>query len=459
MSRTLAFAFVSLVPLACYDKPGNPQDTDAEDSTSATDPTVTSTDTTPTTSASTSTATTTTATTTSPTSTDPSETDPSETDPTDPSETDPTSVDSSTTAPPACADGTGDPGELCFDGVVATILDVGAGAFDLGIADFDDDDALDLASLGTGATVSVLLNDGTGAFGSPDSHTVADMPCRMRIADGDGDNDPDIVVAGENLVTLINDGSAGFARNDSPGDDVFFGCGDLDVLNNNGGPLDVVYTGAYSFSYAPGTNGGTGWGFAASTDLPAPGEGAWSVTATEFSFDADTDPDVLLVNQYYSAVDIARGDGFGNFEAAGEYDACTGGGAGSRAAAIADVDGDGDEDIVTTCMAGNFTLATGNGDGTFVTSPEYLYAGAANPTFADLDDDGDPDLLVPSLTLGRINIYVNDGTTLVDDPLELEVGSPVEYCVTGDLDGDGALDVATAFADAMGHIAVFYADA
>lgn len=454
MRRSLVFAVASLALGACYQQPATPEGED-DSGTSGTDGSVTTTDTTPTTTASTS-ATASSTDTTNPSTTattDPSDTDPSDTDPSDP-----TAVDSSTTAPAACGDGSADPGELCFDGVFATIVDVTPGAFDLGIADFNDDDYLDIAVLGTGATIDLLVNDGSGAFATASSNMVATSPCRMRIVDGDGDNDPDIVVGGENLVTLVNDGAGNFGRNDSAGNDIQFGgCGDLDVLNDNGGPIDVVYTGAYSFTYAPGVNPmATGWAFGASSGLPGPGEGAWSVTATEFDFDPDTDPDVLLINQYYSAVSIVRGDGFGNFTAAGEYDACTGGGAGSRAAAIGDLDGDADLDIVTTCMAGNFTVASGNGDGTFVTSPEFLYAGAGQPLLSDLDDDGDLDLLVPSDSLGRINLYVNDGTALVDDPVQLDVGVALEYAAVGDLNSDGALDVAAAY---DGHVAIFFAGA
>lgn len=453
MRRSLVLAVASFALGACYQQPATPEGED-DSGTSGTDGSVTTTDTTPTTTAPTSTSASTDTTNPSTTAT----TDPTDTDPTDTDPSDPTEVDSSTTAPAACGDGSADPGELCFDGVAATVIDVGVTAFDLGIDDFDDDGNLDLAVLGHDANVALLLNDGSGAFTLASTNAVAATPCRMRIADGDGDNDPDIVVGGENLVTLVNDGAGNFGRNDTAGNDIQFnGCGDLDVLNDNGGPLDVVYTGAYSFTYAPGVNPmASGWAFGASSGLPGPGEGAWSVTATEFDFDPDTDPDVLLINQYYSAVSIVRGDGFGNFDAYGEYDACTGGGAGSRAAAVGDLDGDGDLDIVTTCMAGNFTVASGNGDGTFTTSPEFLYAGAGQPLLGDLDDDGDLDLLVPSDTLGRINLYVNDGSGPVDDPVQLDVGTPVEYAAVGDLNGDGALDVATAY-DA--HVAIFFAGA
>jgi FG-GAP-like repeat len=454
--RFLVSAFVVVVA-GCYDKPGAPgQDTETVDDSTAGDATNAGTDTTPSTSASG---------TMTVSSTDPSETDPT-TAPTvsstDPSETDPSSgssADDTTTAPAACADGTADPGELCLDGVVPVVLAVGAGAFDLALADFDDSGALDIATVGSAATVSVLLADGAGGFGSPDSYTVADSPCRIHAVDGDADNDPDLVVGAESLVTLINDGAASFTRNDSAGSDLGLGsCGDLTVLNDNGGPLDVAYTGAYSFSYAPGVNPGTGWAFGTTSGLPGPGEGAWSVFATEFAFDADNDPDLLLINQYYSAVDIVQGDGFGNFDAFGSYDACTGGGSGSRAAAVGDIDGDGQEDIVTTCMQGNFTVATGNGDGTFAASPEFLFAGAGNPTLADLDLDDDLDLVLPSDTLGRINVYRNDDGALVDDPIQLDVGAPCEYAAVGDLNGDGALDIATAYADATGHVGIFLAN-
>jgi hypothetical protein len=452
MRRGLVFVAGFLTVTACYDKPETPgQESETLDGTSG-DDTLTGSEGGPSTTMSSSAS----EPTSEPSTTDtPTEGSMSSTDPTEGSSSVDSSSEGGTTAPAACGDGTADSGELCFDGVVPVVVDVDSGAFDIALADFNDDDHLDVVTLATDGTVSVLLADGAGGFASPISIATAEDPCRLRAVDGDGDNDPDLVVGAASLVTLVNDGAAGFDINASVGDDVFFGCGDLTVFNGDGGESDVAYTGAYSFNFAAGIDTPGGWAFGASTDLPAPGEGAWSITAAEFAFDADSNADLLLVNQYYGEVDIVTGNGFGSFDEFGSYVACTG--PGSRAAAVEDVDGDGQEDIVTSCMAGNFTLAIGDGAGHFTTSPDFVFAGAATPSFADLDDDGDADLLMPSDTLARINIYLNDGGTLVDDPLQLDVGGNVEFVVTGDLNGDGALDIATAYDDGTGRAAIFYA--
>jgi hypothetical protein len=458
----------SLLAVGCYDKPeliGN--DTDAGTEETGGDTSVTTTDTNPTTMTSTtmtsttasttdSTTETTTASTTAST-TDPTE-DTSSTDPTDPSDT---MEDSSSGDPePACGDGNADPGEYCPPDA-PEIFNVGNGASDVVVADIDDDDNADVVTLNISAsTVSVLRGDGAGGFEDPESHTVSDSSCRIQAIDGEGDGDIDLVIAGETMVSLVNDGTGDFVRNDS---DVvpFGGCSDhndLGVLNNNGGPVDVVFSGAYNNTYAPGTNPMSGWTFANDVGIGGVTEGSAGVTVTELASDADNLPDVIVLNQYYNEGEIFRGDGMGGFVDAGTYVGCVGLGYGARFAETGDLDSDGQTDIVTTCMEGNFTIALGNANGTFDAPVEFVYAGAHRALVFDVNRDDYPDLLVTSTDLARINLYLNDGTgTFEEDPLVFDIGGEARSVDVGDFNGDDAVDIVAAYTNMQGgRVAVFF---
>jgi hypothetical protein len=387
------------------------------------------------------------------TATDGTETDPTDASADDPSDTDPTDPDST-----GADDSTGEVPAMCGDGIVSAgefcpvdppdLVDLGAGAVDVAVADLDDDDALDIALLARMSnTVSVVANDGSGGFGSPLVLDVAEQSCGVVAVDGEGDGDVDLAVAGTTIVTLVSDGAGSFTRIDSEGDNGFFGCDDhnnIDVLNNNGGPLDIVYSGTYNNSYAPGTSAG-GWQFGPSIAVDNAGEGSSGVTVTEFAFDADNDPDVVVLNQYFTTASLWAGDGMGAFTEIATIEGCAGvnGASGSRYAAAGDLDGDGSIDLVITCMQGNFAVVRGSADPTFAAPVEVLLPGAHEPTLADVDGDGHLDIVVTSTTQQAVMVYINDGAD-PDDPIELAVPGTPRGVAIGDLDGDGAVEIVAA---------------
>lgn len=379
--------------------------------------------------------------------TDASADDPSDTDPTDP---DSTGADDSTGNVPAmCGDGIVSAGEFCpID--PPDVIDLGAGAVDVAVADLDDDGALDIALLArTANTVSVIANDGTGTFGSALVLDVGDQACGIVAVDGEGDGDVDLAVSASTLVTLVSDGAGNFMRIDSESDGTF-GCedhNDIDTLNNNGGPLDVVYSGAYNNSYAPGTATG-GWQFGMSSAIDNAGEGSSGVAVTEFAFDADNYPDVVVLNQYFTTASLWAGDGMGAFTAIATIDGCAGvnGASGSRYAAAGDLDGDGSIDLVITCMQGNFAVVHGSADSTFAAPIEVLLPGAHEPVVTDVDGDDDLDVVVTSTAQQAVMVYVNDGGVPAD-PIELAVPGTPRGVAIGDLDGDGAVEIVAAVDD------------
>jgi hypothetical protein len=132
---------------------------------------------------------------------------------------------------------------------------------------------------------------------------------------------------------------------------------------------------------------------------------------------------------------------------------------GGKHVAVGDIDGNGEMDLVVTCMnAGDFFIAFGNDNGTFEDGIAIPLPGAHRPLVHDADGDGDLDVLVSSIAADGVGVFLNEGAGNWPDAILLPVDNPTYSVEAGDLDGDGAVDVATAFNTAMGgRVAVFFA--
>ena len=91
--------------------------------------------------------------------------------------------------------------------------------YNLDVGDFDADGDLDIATVNDGAhSVTILLNDGTGAFSIGSTLTGFNRPQAITAGDFDanGTIDLGVVNAGANSAFLVtNDGSASFSITDS----------------------------------------------------------------------------------------------------------------------------------------------------------------------------------------------------------------------------------------------------
>ena len=263
--------------------------------------------------------------------------------------------------------------------------------------DLDGDGDIDFITTNySGNSVSVLLNNGLGAFTAAPAVAVGTVPRGVALGDLDGDGDLDFVAANyqSNTVSVM--------------------------LNNGNG----AFTQATGSPVAVGTR---------------------PVAVALANFDGDSDLDIAVTSNTTNTVSILLNNGAGGFTAAAP--AATG--AGPRGIAAGDFDGDGDVDLVVANFGANtFSILSNNGSGVFTALGAPL-ATANNPyavTVGDLDGDGDLDIAATNSGSSSINVFRNDGsgafTPASGSPFA--VGVSPGGIVMGDFDEDGDLDLSTA---------------
>jgi len=290
------------------------------------------------------------------------------------------------------------------------------------IGDWNGDGKLDLAESDYNQNrVCVRLGSGDGSFQPPVNCAAASFPQELSTADWNGDGRADLLVV--NNVVIVGLGPMMHLT-------VLLGRGDgtFDPL-----PMDPRYIVV---------------GKIATGDI-----------------DADGKPDFVGLSST-SYVAIFRGNGDGTFQSSGSvrYEGST------FRVDLADVNSDGKLDIVNLVGA-TFSVALGNGDGTFqaaTTGPRTEFTGAVFGDWngdgttdmavggsvqtasrivlgggvsvsADFDGDGRPD--VAQMSSGGVAVWVNDGASGFRAPLMISVGAPVAQLFGGDLNRDGLPDL------------------
>lgn len=303
--------------------------------------------------------------------------------------------------------------------------------------DLDNDGDLDLLTPSYEAhLVYASFNDGLGGFSAPVpiAPTLYDGPVTVALADVDGDGDLDALVVSQLLdaVTVYrNNGSGGFARSGNvpvgptPED---LQIGDLDA----DGDLDFVVGNTFATTVSVRLNNGNGT-FAAAPDVVVRDHPRGIALG-----DMDRDGDLDMVVAHSASVSTWLNNGSGQF--ATPY--FPGVGMDDPAEVVlADFDRDGHLDVLTDDYGGSLRLRLGSASGALgplsVLPAGYYFGGL---TVADLNADGALD--IAQSTRDALYLLLNQGGGSFAAPIVFPLSGTVATSVaTGDLDGDGDLDL------------------
>ena len=345
------------------------------------------------------------------------------------------------------------------DNTVSVLLGNGNGTFQpkvdyatgtapqaVAVADVNGDAKLDLiiGNSGTlaGSTMSVLLGNGDGTFGSKLDYPINSSAQAIAVADVSGDGKPDVVVAASSAVSvLLNIGNGTFA----PKTD--YGIGQLGPraivigdISGDGRP-DIILSASSDSGNAVSVLLGTGNGvFAAHVDSAF--SGLFSLFAVAIGdMNGDGKLDVVTADTGSKVVSVLLGNGRGAFTS----QVNSPGTSKPLALTSADVNGDGKLDLIV--RGTDLTVMLGRGDGTFTEGTTYpvedsgfsSFASSQSVVVADLDRDGKFDIV--STGNGKLDLLLGhgDGTFAVAAGSRGGITSP--HLIAADTNHDGNADV------------------
>ncbi len=335
------------------------------------------------------------------------------------------------------------------------------------IGDLNRDGLLDLAVANEiGATVSVLLNTtAPGAaipsFAAKQDFTTGSLSNSVTLGDLNGDGALDLAVAnnGSNTVSVLFNttapGSAllSFFKQDfaAGGNPIFVALGDL----NRDGELDIAVTNAVNTvsvllnTTAPGA---TTPSFATKQDF---GTGAVPISVAVRDLNGDGAPDLAVANVNDSAISVllnTSAPGAVTLSFATKQDFATGNSPSS--VTVGDLNGDGRVDLGVACFSSNVvsvlinTTAPGAATPSFAAKQDFATgSGSQSVTTGDMNGDGKLDLSVANHGANTVSVLLNatdigpatPGFTAKQD---FAIGAVPEGVKAADLNGDGKLDLA-----------------
>ncbi|MBX3027573.1 VCBS repeat-containing protein [bacterium] len=339
--------------------------------------------------------------------------------------------------------------------------------------DFDNDGTVDIATsnAGTGGNeVDILIGFSDGTLTNVGRISINSFPSGLLLADFDGDQVDDLVVA------LANDNAVTFLK--GRGDQDFFdppagrtqvglspvamASADLDGDGNR--DLVVVNEGGDS---APGSvsilhgNGDGTFTVILQNDPAHPGEmipdlpaelGTRAVALG--NIDGGPALDIIALNARSNTLSLYSGQGGGSFAPAGTLAT----GASPQDLALVDFDGDGTLDLaIAEANEDAVAVRRGNGDRTF--GPATEYAVGTSPSrlaIGDLDDNGTLDIVASNRRSGDVTLLRGDGMGGFGGARSYVADAEPQALTLADLDDDGQLEpvVATQGGDGGATVAV-----
>jgi len=336
------------------------------------------------------------------------------------------------------------PADTCSAGaftfVIKEYLPVNAGVQHVAVADLNGDSNPDFVAPDGSGNVWVFLGLGNGRFAPPQSYSYGGYDSEVVVGDFNKDGAPDLaLVSGASITILFNDGTGAFETTASAtADGSPFGLAAGDVNGDGNLDLVAVNSGASDVSVILGDGAG---GFAPPMNFPA-GDLPVSVAIGEFT--GDTAPDLAISTYSSQEVFILKGDGTGRFVTINSYPI---GGSGAEILA-----GDFNNDQHLDLAVGYYNsdnhidLFIGDGNGNFTLQSAVPVGDVHGLTAADFNGDGNLDLAGATYFGGAIVVATGDGTGHFNRHLKYSLrrgALPIDVAF-GDFDRDGRPDLVTA---------------
>jgi Tol biopolymer transport system component len=307
----------------------------------------------------------------------------------------------------------------------------GDGKQDLVVVNYNRDEA---------STISILLGNGAGGFGTPVNHNVGVTPVDVTTADfnRDGKRDVAVVNAGsDNVSILLGNGTGGFKPathypvEETPGR---IRAADF----NLDGKTDLVVFNGYTRSLSVLLGNGAG-GFYVTINHPLSEDSDILVVG---DFNLDGKPDVVA--GYGS---ILLGNGAGRFEKAGQLEGIYF----FNSMAAGDFNNDGQTDLVVA-YSNTYWIMLGDGRGNF-SAPRYVNGQGfmTDVAVADFNWDGRLDLASSDIHDNKVVLHRGNGDGSFAGLVSYPAGTDWERLVVKDFNGDGKPDIAATY---LSHISV-----
>jgi hypothetical protein len=309
------------------------------------------------------------------------------------------------------------------------------------VGDFNGDGNPDLAAANSFTdSVSLLLGDGRGNFGTARNFKVGGYPTSIAEGDLNGDGYPDLVTVSSsrsNGSVLFGDGKGNFINN------INFSVGrypmSISTGDFNGDNKPDLVVANYSISKVSVLLKNSSGSFNTAKNYDVADH---STAVTIGDFNKDGNADIAVTNYFINKISVLLGDGTGNFGAANYFVV------GNKPTSIttADFNNDGNTDIATANYgSNNVSILLGDGNGSF-SSPINFGAGAHPWSIAtgDINHDSYSDLAVTSYSSNYVSVILGDGTGKFGTPSYFNTGATPWSVAIGDLNNDGSLDLTVA---------------
>jgi hypothetical protein len=335
-------------------------------------------------------------------------------------------------------------------------------------ADVNGDGKLDLVALTPYNGVFIFAGRGDGTFQAPVAYatgcTASAGPCQgLAVGDLNGDGKPDLALeanetTGGGISILLNNGTGTFgtATYYPVAISGVFAASGIAIGDVNGDKKPDVVVGSSSASAIVYLNQGSGTFAVKGTVGSVPLNPTNNVVLADINNDKKLD---IVIPDGFGDVFTFYGKGNGTFTAGPGYPLQAQSNGGNYLVAVGDFNGDTTLDVLDTNGLNTNTVSLGRGDGTFQTNQINAYNTslvANNIVTADFNGDGFPDI-AQSLSGGANGkIGINLGSSHgVLGTTALVIASTcannlVEWIATGDVNGDGNADIVATLQDYSG---------